>query len=314
MQAPSLIWGRRHSRLLYALGGVFLLMVLVTMAIPNLLRSRMAVPKGDVSTRNQSRAVQELAPYVDTEKAIAGAVGVPGSDRKVVRTGTLSMVVDHPANAIEAIEAVAHRHQGYVVTSELNGAQQSQQGNITIRVPVTHFDAARADLKKIAKHVESEQTSSDDATMRMAENEATLRNFRAEEASYLEIMKGSGAVRDTLQVAQKLSEVRGRIERLEAQIRTMSVQTEMAAIQVAVAMEPVAVAPQHWSPVYELRTAWNDGVDALAGYATAMLAVLMYLPAILAWIVTIAVGAKLILVLLRLGYRMFVPKSQTISA
>lgn len=321
MESTILSVGRRSSRLLLVLAGLFVLLMLFAIATPNLLRSRMAPPTADV-TRQYSRAYSgpRMAKEIAAEPAAEGGLVDSGSaevaelDRKVVRNGTLAMIVDDPAGTLDEINALARRHQGYVVTSELTGAQQNQRGSITIRVPAGQFDEARLEVKKLAKHVDSEQTSSDDVTLQFAENEATLRNFRAEETSYQQIMQRSGAIRDTVMVAQQLANVRGRIERLEAQIRTMSTQTAMAAIQISVGMEPIAVPPQRWSPLYELRAAWNEGISALTNYATAMMSLLLYLPAVLAWIVTILAGAKLVWMLLRFGYRLFVPKQQASAA
>ena len=308
MESMSIAWGRRGSWLLYIGVGFVMALILAAIVTPNLLRSRPAAgPVPRAQQFNTLAEVRNSAPASASLSTIAeaGTVNTIALDRRVIRKGAMEVIVDNPATALDQITAIARHHRGYVVSSELTGREQSQRGDITIRVPAAQFDEARAELKSLAKRVESEQTSADDVTMRFAENEATLRNFRAEETSYLQIMQRSGSIKETLQVAEQLSDVRGRIERLEAEIRTMALETEMTAIQVSVSSEPVAAPVQHWRPSYELRTAWNDGVDALTGYLGAMMAVLMYLPAILLWVATFAIGGKLTLMLLRLGLRLF---------
>jgi len=308
METTGMIWGRRNPWLLYIAIGLPLVLILAAIATPNLLRSRIAADEASRLGRQRSFVATEgVAKEVTLAEAVigSGTVHAASLDRKVIRKGALDLIVENPTSALDQISGLARQHGGYIVSSELTGRQDSQRGNIVMRVPAAQFDNIREELKKLGKHVESEQTSADDVTMQFAENEATLRNFRAEEASYLDIMKRSGAIKDTLQVAQQLSDVRGRIERLEADLRTMSLQVEMTAIQVSVSAEPIAVAGQHWRPLYELRAAWNSGVDALASYATAMMAILLYLPAVLAWLLTIAVGAKLCWMLLRIGLSVF---------
>ena len=310
MEAKNMTWGgRAYSWLFYVVIGFVAALLLAAVAIPNLLRSRMASPAaasyGGMRGVSLDKAVMRQA---EPSQMVNGAPTVNDGanlERKVVRTGSVELVVDSPSAAVEQIATLAREHSGYVVSSEVSGRRENQRGSITIRVPAGQFDAVREQLKKLAKQVESEQTSADDVTMQYVENEATLRNYRAEEASYLEIMKRSGSIKDTLAVAQQVSEARGRIERLEAAIRTMAVQTEMTAITVNVSAEPVAVGPQRWRPLYELQAAWKDGVDALASYATAMMAILLYLPAVLAWVFTIALGAKLTWMLLMFGARLF---------
>ena len=58
-----------------------------------------------------------------------------------------------------------------------------------------------------------------------------------------------------------------------------------------------------WRPAYELKFATAQGLEGLANYATSMLGLLFYLPAILLWLATILVGAALDWRLLRFGTR-----------
>jgi hypothetical protein len=46
----------------------------------------------------------------------------------------------------------------------------------------------------------------------------------------------------------------------------------------------------NWRPVYQLKLALRDGLESVANYATAMIAILFYLPAILLWTGTIALS------------------------
>jgi hypothetical protein len=214
-------------------------------------------------------------------------------ERKVIRTGSLLLIVLHPAEAVDRVTQIAQRHGGYVIQSQVSGQREYETGSVTLRVPAAQFDAVRQELKGLAKSVEQETTSADDVTMSYAGNEATLRNYRAEEASYIEIMKRSGKIKDTLAVAEQLSDVRGRIERLAAEIRTMNLQSDMTAITVSLRTEPVVMAGNGWRPLYQLRLAWKEGLDALADYATSMMAFLLRLPAVAAWAFTLLVGLKL---------------------
>jgi hypothetical protein len=47
----------------------------------------------------------------------------------------------------------------------------------------------------------------------------------------------------------------------------------------------------NWRPLYEMKLALRDGLDAVATYAAAMVSILFYLPALLLWMGTIVVGA-----------------------
>jgi hypothetical protein len=262
------------------------------------LTANMAAPRDSrlLQTMSFSGSVSRIPQDADKADGTSRPVS---DDRKVIRTGALSLIVLHPAEDVDRTTQIAQAHGGYVVQSQVSGEREKETGALTIRVPAAQFDAVRKELKGLAKSVEQESTTADDVTMRVAENEATLRNYHAEEASYIEIMKRSGKISDTLEVAQQLAEVRGRIERLAAEIRTMNLQTEMTAITVDLRTEPMAVSGTKWRPLYELELAWNDGLEGLADYATAMMAFFLHLPAVAAWAITLFLGLKIGLKLLK---------------
>jgi Domain of unknown function (DUF4349) len=56
-----------------------------------------------------------------------------------------------------------------------------------MRIPAAHFDEARAEVRKIAKTVEQDTIEAHDVTRESLNQEAALRNARAEEAQYLAI-------------------------------------------------------------------------------------------------------------------------------
>ena len=122
--------------------------------------------------------------------------------------------------------------------------------------------------------------------------EARLRNLHAEEAQYLTIMKSAYKVDDLLEVTQKLSEVRGQIEQQQGEFQTLSKQIETVAITISLrTLADTQVSGLNWRPLYQLKLALRNGLDALADYATTMAAILFYVPVILAWSITILFAA-----------------------
>jgi uncharacterized protein DUF4349 len=100
--------------------------------------------------------------------AMAGAMMMPylnaeGEDenaRQIVLTAALELEVKSPAESVEKIRALAQRLGGYLVGSQTGDDNSAAGGAITIRVPVSRFEEARSELKKLALRVESEKTDS----------------------------------------------------------------------------------------------------------------------------------------------------------
>jgi hypothetical protein len=69
------------------------------------------------------------------------------SGRKIVRTTSMTMVVQRPAEISERITALAESLGGYLVTSD-SGGQNATSATLTIRVPAARFEQARAEIRK----------------------------------------------------------------------------------------------------------------------------------------------------------------------
>jgi len=280
------------------------ILVFAAVLTPNLYRSRnesahaARVSRMYESTRPQKLASAGMASMSLEREAPADAVlsvaqsepkdSSATADRKIVRTSVLELSVKSPADAAEQIRLIADGMGGYVETAQIGGTKEVPTADLTIRVPADRFEDAKASIRKLGVRIESEKTNAQDVTRQYVDMEARLRNLRAEEAQYLTIMKSAYKVDDMLAVSQKLSEVRSEIEQQQAEFQTLSKQVETVAITIA--LRPIADAQVlgfNWRPLYRLKVAVRDGIDALADYGTAMAGILFYLPVVLAWGLTI---------------------------
>jgi Domain of unknown function (DUF4349) len=238
------------------------------------------------------------------EQAPAAADAAAG--RKIIRTSSIEMVVLHPAEVAQKITSLAEGLGGYLVSAD-GGGQNATAGMLTIRVPAAQFEAARAEIRKLGLRVESEKVDAQDVSRQYVDQDANLRNLRAEEAGYLAILKQASTVKDMLAVTQRLSEVRGQIEQQQAEFNALSRQIETVALTISLRTEAeTQVSGLNWRPGYQLKMALRDGLESLVTYATAMTTILFYLPAVLLWVGTLVLGTAIGWRLLRwVGRRWF---------
>jgi len=250
------------------------------------------VPSGIASSKGSPvQAMAYLSAPQSPEQAQDAATEDADKDRKIVRTSSLELVVAKPAEAAEKIRALAERVGGFLVSSEIRGDQDISGGSLTIRVPAAQFEQARAEIRKLGLRVESERIEAQDVTKQYVDQGANLRNLRAEEAQYLAILKQAKTVKDTLEVSEKLSGVRGQIELQQAEFDALSKQIETVAITVSLRAEAEArVFGLNWRPLYQAKLGFRDGLDGLATYASTMIAIVFFLPTIMLWLATIVAG------------------------
>lgn len=230
-----------------------------------------------------------------------------GVDRKMVRTSSMELVVAKPAEAAEKVRALTERMGGFLVSSEVRGDQYMSGGSMTIRVPAARFEQTRAEIRNLGLRVESERIEAQDVTRQYVDQAAALRNLRAEELQYLAILKQARSVKDTLEVSEKLSEVRGQIDQQQAEFDALSKQIETVAITISLRAESEArVFGLDWRPLYQMKLALRDGLDGLATYASTMTAIIFFLPTVVLWLATMTLGCAVGWRLLRwLGRRWF---------
>ena len=216
----------------------------------------------------------------------------PDADRKTIRTSSLEMIVQKPAEAAERIRVLADSFGGFLVSSQISGGEQASSGSLTIRVPAERFEEARAAIRKLGLRVESERVEAQDVTRQYVDESASLRNLRAEEEQYLSILKHARTVKDTLEVSEKLSEVRGHIEQQQAEFEALSKQIDTVSMTISLWAETEArVFGLNWRPLYQIKIAFRDGLQGLASYASTMIGFLFYLPTVTLWLATILIGA-----------------------
>jgi len=162
---------------------------------------------------------------VDLEESLA-------TERMIVRTGDMSLVVADVSIAIERIAGFAESYDGYVVSSNSWREGDRLVGNIAIRVDAERFDDAIRALRQLAVEVIQESTSSKDITEEYVDLSAKLHNLEASEEQLLRLMEQAGEVTEILDVQRELSKTRGEIEQTKGRMQYLEQTSAMSLIQV----------------------------------------------------------------------------------
>jgi hypothetical protein len=241
------------------------------------------------------------------------AVAVP-DERKTIRTASLDVLAKSPRDISEQLRRIAERVGGFVEKSEIYGEEASSSASLVIRVPADKFEEVRAEIHRLGVRVQSENIQAQDVSKQYVDQEARLRNLRAQEIQYLGILKSSRTVKDTLEVTEKLDGVRGEIEQQQAEFNALSKQVETIALSISLRAEADAqVFGLNWRPLYQLKLSARQGLESVGEYAATMASFLFYLPSVLLWLATILIGAALGWRVLRwAGKALFVPKMKAV--
>jgi hypothetical protein len=276
----------KNQKMLWAAAVAFLLICLVAISTPNLLRSRMAAHEASLVAKSRSPITSEGQDITSKLSLFAGS---PNPEKKLIHNAELALVVSDVHAAADQIRRLTELNHGEIDKVEIvESGGGFLSATLVIRVPASGLETALEEFKKVAVRTEREQVTIRDVTREFYDNEAHMRNLQAEEQQYLAIMKQAHTVKDTLEVSEKLSDVRGRIERLHAQIQLMTHDIELSVVTVALMQETDAnIFGLHWRPLHSAKIAARESLAGLGEWADWVVAVLIKLPLIVLWAATV---------------------------
>lgn len=170
----------------------------------------------------------------------AAVVSAATTERMVIRTADLDLIVPDTERAIEQIQELAEELDGYVVSMNTYQYQEGVQGSITLRVPAGSLDEALSRLKELATTVRHESVSTQDVTEEYVDLESRLRHLRAKEEQLLEFLDRAEDTEAVLAVYEQLSYTQQEIEQVTGRMKFLENQTALATINVNLTPDALA--------------------------------------------------------------------------
>ena len=169
---------------------------------------------------------------------MASETQVPDSGRKVIRTGSIGVVVADVPTSVKAIRGMVASIAGaFVSHTEIGGNEPYRISSITLRVPAERFDETIERIRAHGREVVAEDVTGRDVTAAFTDIQSRMRNAQATEKQLLEIMATSRTVQDTLEVQREVAKVREQIETFQGQLNVLADQAALSTITVN--MHPV---------------------------------------------------------------------------
>jgi Domain of unknown function (DUF4349)/Putative zinc-finger len=308
-----------------------LAILLFSIAIPNLLRSKMAA--NETSAIGRSRADQTARTRsVDNAKvtnkddlsdtfdngslgkllydrhstATEGGGGGAAADSissqisqqpMIARTVSLAIIVKNFDTARASLDSVLARHNGYSANLSVSTPQEAARFlQASLRIPAPQLSAVLAELKALG-HVENEAQAGEEVTQQHADLVARLKNSRETEQRLQAILvQRAGKISDVLSVEQEIARVRGEIEQMEAEQKNLEHRVDFATIDLKLAEEYKA---QLGSPATSVSTQLHNALvtgykSAAESFLSFVLIFIEYSPVLVLWLAILAMPAWLV--------------------
>ena len=219
----------------------------------------------------------------------------PATQRKIIYTATLDLVVEDFSPIPAKVGELANRFDGYIAGSDISGSAGLQRnGSWKIRVPVDR-DEKFLDAARGLGELRSEGCDSEDVSDEFYDLTSRIRNKQKEETRLIKLLEdATGKLEEVLKVEKELSRVRGEIERMQGRIRVINDLTAMTTVNLSV--EEVKDYVPLTAPGYTTRVgrAFRNSVHGLKLFGQAVSiaivaltpwAVVLLPPVIVIWVV-----------------------------
>ncbi len=232
---------------------------------------RMSRPGSKVATAPGASDSYHIE-YADEASAGLPREHVPAPNLLVIKTADIKLQVKNFQSAYDSAVSMARGAGGYVTNSSAETSGEAPtSGRLTMRVPVDSFDRVMARLGGLGK-VLSKNISGEDVTGEATDLESRIRNKRAEERQYLELMNRTKRIADIMAVSNELYRVRGEIEEAVGRLKYLKSSAAMSTINLEIS-EKEKTKPA----VSGLHRTWNSAIGSLVATGKGLAALLIWL-------------------------------------
>ena len=151
--------------------------------------------------------------------------------KKVVKTGGIRFKSDNIQSDYQQIIKLLPQYNAYVENENQTKTNYQISYSMTIRVPATVYDTLFTSIISASEKIESKYSNVEDVTERYYDLKSRIKNKKALELRYIDLLKKAKSIKDILEIERNLNTVRTEIERLQGQFNYLSKQVSLSTIQ-----------------------------------------------------------------------------------
>jgi hypothetical protein len=270
-------------------------------------------PKYDKPVSKNAQVPYKADPEVQEQLASLGYIDsgdyeepkstVPGEvARKIIQSGHVSLYVKHYDPFYQALQKQLAQEGGFISNLEANRSSgKLLSARIVVRVPSTRTNIFVSWLHEKGEII-SEKITAEDVSEEFYDTQARLANAKRLESRLIDMVKThTGKLQDLILLEEKIGEIRGQIEQMEARIRTLNRLVSLATLTIDVQVTNTTV---NQAPTFASRIGktWRKSTEALTDFLKDTTLVFI---GVLPWIPVFILMIGMMLLIFRVGARMW---------
>lgn len=153
--------------------------------------------------------------------------------KKVVKIGGIDFQSENIEEDFKKISDLLPQFNAYIENENQSKSTQTINFDITVRVPSAVYDTLYASISTLAYRVDNRYSNLEDVTERYYDLETRIKNKKALEQRYIELLEKTSSISDILEIEKNLNEVRTDVERLQGQFNYLSKQVNFSTIHLS---------------------------------------------------------------------------------
>jgi glucan-binding YG repeat protein len=198
-------------------------------------------------------------------------------DRKIIKEANLRIESKYLLKASDKIKELIEEYDGYISNSrQWQDASQRNHYYYTLKVPQKHFKKIILAIEELGE-LKNEQIKAKDITAEYIDLEARLKNLKAQEKRYLELLDKAENVEGILKIEKELNRVRTDIERIEGQLKYYNNKISFSTIDVTI-NEPRPVISTGWGFIQSFK-------QSIRSFLSSINAIIVLVGQLIPWLI-----------------------------
>ena len=192
---------------------------------------------------------RKAAPMMQNAATFGGqldnAVEQSVAERKLIKNGSMTLVVDNLEQTRSEVLNLIEKHGGYCANEQYSSWEHSSAYNLTVRIPCGNFDSFVADVEAGKGKIESKSMYINDVTAEYIDLETRLDTKRSYLKRYKELLKSAKSVQEIVSIEDKIRSLEEEIDSTVGQLKYLSNQVDYSTLHLNIRHDDANYDPHH---------------------------------------------------------------------
>ncbi len=194
-------------------------------------------------------ASAKAAPMMRNSMATGGqledAVEQSVTERKLIKNGSMTLVVDNLEQTRSDVVGLIEKHGGYVSNEQYSNWEHSSSYNLTVRIPCDKFDGFVAEVEAGIGKIESKSMYINDVTAEYIDLETRLNTKRSYLERYRQLLKSAKSVQEIVSIEDKIRSLEEEIDSTVGRLKYLTNQVEYSTLHLNIRHDDTNFDPHH---------------------------------------------------------------------